>query len=60
MLFFPSMRSLGKLSNISPEDLNHVHSVVSSIQSAVYDYEGSLNKFLVDDKGGLQDIVCVE
>lgn len=33
------------------EDVERVHEVVASVQTSVYRYEGSLNKFLFDDKG---------
>ena len=39
---------LGKINDVSPELLNRVQQVISGVQSAVYMYEGSLNKFLVD------------
>jgi class 3 adenylate cyclase len=33
------------------EDVLKIHRVLESVQLAVYQYEGSLNKFLMDDKG---------
>eukprot|EP00808_Paulinella_micropora_P008539 g800.t1 len=33
------------------QDVNYVHKVLKAVQSAVYKFEGSLNKFLMDDKG---------
>ncbi len=33
------------------KDLNFIHKVLVSVQNALYKYEGSLNKFLMDDKG---------
>ncbi|CEO99499.1 Phosphodiesterase [Plasmodiophora brassicae] len=32
-------------------DLDRVQSVIFSVQTAIYQYEGSVNKFLLDDKG---------
>ena len=29
----------------------HVHNVLRSVQKTIYHYEGSINKFLMDDKG---------
>lgn len=34
-----------------PDDFVRVHSMLRAVQQAVYKYEGSLNKFLMDDKG---------
>ncbi|KAA0162236.1 hypothetical protein FNF28_04791 [Cafeteria roenbergensis] len=33
------------------EPMHRVHEVLRTVQSAVYRYEGSVNKFLMDDKG---------
>ena len=33
------------------EYISVIHEVLSAVQTAVYKYEGSLNKFLMDDKG---------
>ncbi|CAM9218617.1 unnamed protein product [Chrysoparadoxa australica] len=33
------------------EAMNEVHSVMVSVQQSIYEYEGSINKFLMDDKG---------
>ena len=33
------------------KDFLHVHTIITMVQKAVYKYEGSLNKFLMDDKG---------
>eukprot|EP00457_Paulinella_chromatophora_P000274 gb/GEZN01000274.1/.p1 GENE.gb/GEZN01000274.1/~~gb/GEZN01000274.1/.p1 ORF type:complete len:1599 (+),score=219.44 gb/GEZN01000274.1/:94-4890(+) len=33
------------------QDVNFVQQVLKAVQSAVYKFEGSLNKFLMDDKG---------
>ncbi len=35
----------------SKKDLKRVHNIISTVQKAVYFYEGSINKFLMDDKG---------
>lgn len=35
----------------SEEDIDGIHRVLKAVQEAVYQYEGSLNKFLMDDKG---------
>jgi hypothetical protein len=35
----------------SPDSLKLVQKVISTVQRSVYDFEGSLNKFLIDDKG---------
>ena len=35
----------------SSKDIMRIHNVLRSVQQAVYRYEGSLNKFLMDDKG---------
>eukprot|EP00468_Gymnochlora_sp_CCMP2014_P001612 CAMPEP_0167741370 /NCGR_PEP_ID=MMETSP0110_2-20121227/821_1 /TAXON_ID=629695 /ORGANISM="Gymnochlora sp., Strain CCMP2014" /LENGTH=603 /DNA_ID=CAMNT_0007625419 /DNA_START=120 /DNA_END=1927 /DNA_ORIENTATION=+ len=32
-------------------DLKKIHDIIMAVQKAVYKYEGSLNKFLMDDKG---------
>jgi adenylate cyclase 10 len=32
--------------------LKEVHEVLAAVQTAVYQYEGAINKFLLDDKGG--------
>jgi len=40
-----------KLTNIDQETVNEIQTVVRAVQGAVYEYEGSLNKFLIDDKG---------
>lgn len=41
-----------ELINMNTEkDVNHIHAVLKAVQKAVYKYEGSLNKFLMDDKG---------
>ncbi len=40
-----------KLENIDAATLDEVQKIVAAVQAAVYDYEGSLNKFLIDDKG---------
>ena len=42
-------RHLGK--NGDSDALNTVQAVLQAVQYAVYQYEGSLNKFLMDDKG---------
>ena len=46
-----------KLNNITKETLDEVQKVVATLQSAVYEFEGSLNKFLIDDKGSTVVIV---
>lgn len=33
------------------ESLNEVHEIIKTIQTSIYAFEGSLNKFLSDDKG---------
>lgn len=35
----------------SRKDITRMHNVLRAVQMAVYKYEGSLNKFLMDDKG---------
>lgn len=35
----------------TPKAVNRIHNVLKDVQTAVYKYEGSLNKFLMDDKG---------
>ena len=35
----------------SDKDLQMVHEIIFTVQTAVYFYEGSINKFLMDDKG---------
>ena len=35
----------------NPQYIHVVHDVLQAVQTAVYKYEGSLNKFLMDDKG---------
>lgn len=41
-------RSLAK---VSVKILNELQTIISRLQSIIYKYQGSLNKFLVDDKG---------
>ena len=43
-------RDLAELSS-NPGYMHVVHDVLQAVQTAVYKYEGSLNKFLMDDKG---------
>lgn len=40
-----------KYLSVNDTVLQEVQDIVAAVQSAVYDYEGSLNKFLIDDKG---------
>ncbi|GAB5365332.1 hypothetical protein AAMO2058_001048700 [Amorphochlora amoebiformis] len=41
-----------QLENLSTKtDLDWVHRILSTVQMVVYKYEGSINKFLMDDKG---------
>lgn len=42
-----------KLAKINKGMVDEIQGIISSVQNAVYEYEGSLNKFLVDDKGAL-------
>mmetsp|Transcript_2621 Transcript_2621/g.4960 ORF Transcript_2621/g.4960 Transcript_2621/m.4960 type:complete len:1284 (-) Transcript_2621:84-3935(-) len=35
----------------TPGPIKRIHAVLRDVQNAVYKYEGSLNKFLMDDKG---------
>eukprot|EP00467_Chlorarachnion_reptans_P022161 CAMPEP_0114521986 /NCGR_PEP_ID=MMETSP0109-20121206/20504_1 /TAXON_ID=29199 /ORGANISM="Chlorarachnion reptans, Strain CCCM449" /LENGTH=1349 /DNA_ID=CAMNT_0001703179 /DNA_START=281 /DNA_END=4330 /DNA_ORIENTATION=+ len=56
VLFVELGLSEERLCNMSNEktssgDLNWVHDIISIVQTAVYRYEGSINKFLMDDKG---------
>jgi class 3 adenylate cyclase len=39
------------MNNMSDENMQRIHNVIRKVQRAVYRYEGSLNKFLMDDKG---------
>jgi class 3 adenylate cyclase len=43
--------TLQKGNRVTDEELAKVQTMVSTIQECIYQYEGSLNKFLVDDKG---------
>ena len=51
VLFINLGIKLGKISEVSPDLLHRVQQIIAGVQTAVYMYEGSLNKFLVDDKG---------
>jgi class 3 adenylate cyclase len=42
---------IGVDKHISDQDVSFIQQVLESVQLAVYRYEGSLNKFLMDDKG---------
>lgn len=41
----------------SQNGLNKIQKIIESIQKCVYLYEGSLNKFLMDDKGSTLIVV---
>ena len=43
--------NLSNVQNIDSTSLDWIQQVITGIQKAIYKYEGSLNKFLVDDKG---------
>ena len=43
--------NLSSVQTIDKASLDWIQDVIVGIQNAVYKYEGSLNKFLVDDKG---------
>ena len=43
--------NLSNVSTIDKTSLDWIQSVIMAIQKSIYKYEGSLNKFLVDDKG---------
>lgn len=42
---------VGELDYDEPDALEQAHIVMRSLQSALYRYEGSVNQFIVDDKG---------
>eukprot|EP01084_Bolivina_argentea_P115195 204899_1 len=43
--------NLSNVQNIDNTSLDWIQKVITGIQRSIYKYEGSLNKFLVDDKG---------
>lgn len=51
VLFINIGVNLSSVQNIDAISLDWIQTVITFIQKAIYKYEGSLNKFLVDDKG---------
>lgn len=43
--------AVSKLNKLNKQTLNDIQKIVEAVQRSVYEYEGSLNKFLIDDKG---------
>jgi len=39
------------LNTVTPQSLNELQIIVRHLQAIIYSYQGSLNKFLIDDKG---------
>ena len=51
VLFISLPFSAKQLTVITEKTLNRIQKVIQTLQSIIYKYQGSLNKFLIDDKG---------
>jgi class 3 adenylate cyclase len=40
-----------RLVNPTPDTIQLIQDIIAAIQNSVYEYEGSINKFMIDDKG---------